>query len=375
MLKLEDITDLPSDAIELLEAVGYLDARELGEADPRDLVAELVKANKALGIMSDVPTVDDVKTWQGTSSSFVHVTPDETEEVEGMVDSPQQQEESDSAYKEEEEEEEDGDIENEGDAHAFDIDPKLVNFEEDPEVQEMLAISPVAVPLHPSLIRRHKLAVADIPKGHLLTQCEGEVEINVMTSARFAKAQRREAEIKRTGLMVSRIRNFEDSASDEHHVKPLDKGKSKESVSVSDGLNKGLRPESRRFVRGVLHPDPMSVRVSAFFAVLVEVMLGANLIGIPWLLIHEHMSGNSMLWWVVGLSIGLVLSALCYLFWGLGARCRVCGQRQFAPKKCLKNKKAHHIPVIGYIFPTALHAMFFKWFYCTYCGTAVRLKK
>ena len=372
MPKLEDIIDLPSDAVELLEAVGYLDAHELGEADPRELVAELVKANKALGIMADAPTVDHVKTWQETSSTYVNVTPVETETVEEIVDAPQQQEESDNAY---EEEEEDVDSENGDEAHSFDIDHNLVNFEEDPEVQEMLAISPEAVPLHPTLIRRHKLAVADIPEGYLLTQCEGEVEINVMTSARLAKAQRREAEVKRTGLMVSRIRNFETASSDDHHVKPLDKGNPKESVSVSDGLNEGLRPESRRFVRGVLHPDPVSVRVSAFFAVLVEVMLAACLIGIPWLLIHEHMSGNSMLWWVVGLSIGLVVSALCYLFWGVGARCRVCGQRQFSPKKCLKNKKAHHVPVIGYIFPTALHAMFFKWFYCTYCGTAVRLKK
>lgn len=378
MPKLEDITDLPSDAVELLGAVGYLDARDLGEADPGDLVAELVKANKALGIMSDTPTVGHVKTWQETSSNYVHIIADEaeSEQVEEIVDAPQEQEKSDDACEEEESEEgEEGEPENGGDAHSFDIDPNLVNFEEDPEVQEMLAISPEAVPLHPSLIRRHKLAVADIPEGLLLTQCEGEVEINVMTSARLAKEQRCESEIKRTGLMVSRIRNFETALTEDHHVKPLDKGKPKESVSVSDGLNAGLGRESRRFVRGVLHPNPMSVRVSAFFAALVQVMLAANLIGILGLLIHEQMSGNSMLWWVVGLSIGLVLSALCYLFWGLGARCRVCGQRQFAPKKCLKNKKAHHIPVIGYIFPTALQAMFFKWFYCIYCGTAVRLKK
>ncbi|MCP5538361.1 MAG: DUF4332 domain-containing protein [Akkermansiaceae bacterium] len=374
MAQLKDITGLPPDAAELLEAVGYLNTHDLSGADPAQLVDELVKANKALDIMPENPTKTHVKAWQKMVSGHATVVSEDATGPDQESDDAREEHGPDGVDGAAEEEDESL-TEEESDGYAFDIDPNLVNFEEDPEVQEMLAISPEAVPLQPSLIRRHKLAVADIPEGMLLTQCKGEVEINVMTSARLAKAQRREAEIKRTGLMVSRIRNFSEAESGDHHIKPLEKGQARESVAVSDGVNTGLRPESRRFVRGVLHPDPMSVRVAAFFAAWVELMLLACLVGIPWLLIYEQMSGNSMFWWVIGLSSGLVLSAFCYLFWGLGARCRVCGQRQFAPKKCLKNKKAHHIPVIGYIFPTALHAMFFKWFYCTYCGTAVRLKK
>ncbi|BDS08531.1 hypothetical protein NT6N_35710 [Oceaniferula spumae] len=365
MPKLQDISDLPSEAAELLEAVGYLDAEDLAEANLSDLHSELVKANSKLHILSESPDQETVAEWQSL------VTGSPPAPVEAEVTAPVEETEQEPAPEETEEEA----VVAPEPAATVKQSAGVTNFEEDPEVIEMLAISPEAVPLPGALIKRNKLAVADIPEGILLTECEGEVEINVLTTSRMSEAQRKAEDAKRTGLMTSRIRGFDQVNNDDHVVKPLDRGEKRESVSVSEGLNAGLNPESRRFVRGVLHPDPISVRTSAFFALLVQLFLAANLIGIPWLLIHEHLSGDSMLWWVVGISSGLLLSALCYLFWGLSARCRVCGQRQFAPKKCLKNKKAHHIPLIGYILPTAVHALFYKWFYCTYCGTAVRLKK
>jgi len=353
MPKLQDIPALLGDAAELLEAVGYLDTEDLAEADASELHAELVKANEKLHILPDTPTVEDLKKWQDDLSS--KIAEPEEEEEEFAEDEPEHDEDEE--------------------AHVIEMEPGVSNFENDQEVMDMLDVSPEAEPLIGSLIKRHKLAVSDIPEGILLTAWEGELEINVMNSTKPTDSQRRLADAKRTGLMTARIRGFDDMDSGDHVVKPLDRGEPRESVSVSGGLNLGIDPTSRRFVRGVMHPDPLSVKTSAFFSMLVQLMLVASFIGIPWLLIHEHMTGDSMLYWVIGLASGLVLSAFCYLFWGMSARCRVCGQRQFAPKKCLKNKKAHHIPLVGYIFPTAIHALFYRWFYCTYCGTAVRLKK
>lgn len=372
MPKLQDITALPKDAVDLLEAAGYLDARDLAEAEADGLLAELAKANKKLRIMETDPAAADIAEWMEISGGKLPPRAGEApEESSGEETAPDEPAHDEPVHDEPAPDGQDRGVEPEQERgnSAF------VNFEDDPEVREMLRLSPEALPLEPSLIRRHKLKVSEIPEGLLLTQCRGEVEINLMPPERMTRRQRREAELQRTGLSSSRIRCFDEAESVPHHVKPLERGERKEAVSPSDGLNAGVRPESRRFVRGVLHPHAASVRVSAFFALLVEVLLVANFIGIPWMLWHEYKSGDSMLWWVVGLSAGLLLSALCYLFWGISARCRVCGQRQFAPKKCLKNKKAHHIPLVGYIFPTALHALFFKWFYCTYCGTAVRLKK
>ncbi len=380
MPRLEDIPALPTDAKELLEAVGYLDTRDLHEADTAELVEELVKANKVLSLMAGTPNEETVEEWKSIATEYAPVKTGEDEAESGATDDGGEGDDAgeagDTAGGTGEEAPDGAGEETAGDAEEGEADaPGFVNFEEDPEVQDMLRVSPEAVPLHSSLIRRHKLAVGDIPEGILLTRCQGEVEINVMTTSRLAKAQRREAELRRTGLMGSRIRSFDDIKSGGHNVKPLEKGGEKEVLATSEGLNAGVDPHSRRFIKGVLHPHPTGVRVSAFFAVLVEVMLLANLIGIPWMVYYDYSTGNSMTWWVVGLASGMLLSALCYLIWGISARCRVCGQRQFAPKKCLKNKKAHHIPVLGYILPTALQALIFKWFYCIYCGTAVRLKK
>ncbi|MBT8037460.1 MAG: hypothetical protein KJO21_07940 [Verrucomicrobiae bacterium] len=376
MTKLQDISEIPSEAVDLLEAVGYLDVEEFYETNAQELLAEIVKANHQLAIMPHDPTEENVEAWKmavsarGAYQGVGESTPKHESRDEEAPDIRNNNESvgADRAQREKEESEEDQ-------SHLFDVDPNLVNFEEDPEVQAMLVNAPEAEPLRSTLIRRHNIAVDDIPEGILLTQCSGEVEMNVLSTPRLANLKNREADAGRTGLMVSRIRHFDEADDEDHHIKPLDKGASKEAVSVSQGVNHGLTPESRRFVRGVLHPEPFRVRVAAFFAMLVQLLLVANLIGMPWLILYGSINEKNMLWPIVGLSSGLFLSALAYLFWGVSARCRVCGQRQFAPKKCLKNRKAHHIPLIGYILPTALHAMFFKWFYCTYCGTAVRLKR
>ena len=377
MPQLQSISSLPRDAVDLLEAVGYMDAQELSESNTSDLIDELIKANGTLQIMPADPTRDQLLVWKGFAEESlggggvgVEISvPDGDQEIgqeleaESSVPDPFPL---------------DGPLgeSSESEDVSEDSEPSLVNFEHDPEVQSMLEMSPDAELISPELIKRNHLAVSAIPEGILLTECQGDVEMNVMSSQRLRDQERRAVEIKRSGLMTSRIRSFEDAESDEHHVKPLEKGEQREVVSLSKGLNAGVNPTSRRFVRGVLHPDPWSIRVSAFFALLVQSLLVLTVLTVPALIAYDLIYDvPELIWWVVGLVSVLFLSALCYLFWGISARCRVCGQRQFAPKKCLKNRKAHHLALIGYIFPTALHALFYKWFYCTYCGTAVRLKK
>ncbi|MBK1854476.1 DUF4332 domain-containing protein [Verrucomicrobiaceae bacterium 5K15] len=365
MPKIEDIPALPSDAAELLEAVGYLDVADLAGADLHQLHAELVKANEKLQIAETTPSVADLKSWRGElgdeAAAEENFADDDADEAETS-----ESEASEAAPKP---------SDHQGDLHVIEMEEGVTNFENEQEVIDMLQMSPTAEPLPAALIKENRLAVSDIPEGILLTAWEGELEVNVMNASKPTEAEKREADAKRTGLMTSRIRGFDQADAPDHVVKPLDRGKPKDVVSVSKDLNSGIDPSSRRFVRGVLHPSPGNVKTSAFFTAVVQILLVANLIGIPWMLIHEYRSGVEMMGWVIGLFSGLVVAALCYLFWGLSARCRICSQRQFTPKKCLKNKKAHHIPLIGYIFPTALHALFYKWFYCIYCGTAIRLKK
>ncbi|NWK56334.1 hypothetical protein HW115_11985 [Verrucomicrobiaceae bacterium N1E253] len=372
MPRLQSIASLPADELDLLEAVGYLDAQELCEANPVELLDELIKANRTLELIPHEPTAELLDHWKGEAKkalgdAYVAGAQAGAARVAPSVDSGEQPDEREAFL-----------------AAVAEVPVDLnrrksespVNFEDDLEVQSMLDVSPEAEPVPAELIKRHNLAVSDIAEGVLLTDCQGDVEMKVVTPKVRKQQQRRINEVKRTGLMTSRIRDFNQAESDDHHVKPLDKGAQRDVVSVSAGLNAGISPESRRFVRGVLHPEPWRVRTAAFFSVLVQLLLVLTVFGVPVMIFVDQMyDWPQAVWWTIGLVSALALSALCYLFWGIVARCRVCGQRQFAPKKCLKNRKAHHIPLIGYIFPTALHAMFYKWFYCTYCGTAVRLKR
>ncbi len=365
MPQLQSIDALPSDAVDLLEAVGYMDAQELCESDAGELLKELIKANEALGILEGAPTADHLESWKNWASQAMGahadpVTPERSAASQGDEGSDVFSARSTARTCE----------------GSTKIILSAASSENDPEVQSLLKMAPAAEPIPVELMKKNKLSVRDIAEGILLADCQGDVEVNMKTPDSREKEQVPEASIKRSGLMTSRIRSFSQAEEDDHHVKPLERGAPRDVVSLSKGLNAGLHPDSRRFVRGVLHPEPMRVRISAFFAVLVQFFLVVSFLAIPAVIICDQFyEVDNVIWWLAGTLGCLLLSTISYLIWGLMARCRVCGQRQFAPKKCLKNRKAHHIWLIGYIFPTALHAMFYKWFYCTYCGTAVRLKK
>lgn len=370
MPKLENIPGFDPKVAELFEAVGYYHADDFSSIDEEALLDELVKANAALQILDQAPTAQNLNQWK----NLVLQEPSTTEVAEESVEVERQAIEeipevpaTQQAFNEQQE----IDFEKEQEAAT-------VNFEEDPEVISILKKSPEASFLDPALIKKHELAVSDITEGVLLTECSGDVEMQVaaveiedledleedLEEERIAVKKRTRGE-----LEVSRIRSFEEADSDDHHVKPLDRGE-RPALSVSDNLNKGVSKDSRRYIKGVLHPTPGGVKLAALVTVIVQITFFASLISLPMMI-----ASKAVIPWAIGFSVSFLLFGLCYLMLSLRARCRVCGQRQFAPKQCLKHRKAHRVPLLGYIFPTALHAMFFQWFYCIYCGTAVRLKK
>jgi hypothetical protein len=79
--------------------------------------------------------------------------------------------------------------------------------------------------------------------------------------------------------------------------------------------------------------------------------------------------------WIIVFPISLLVLGILYALVGSRAKCRVCAQRMYVPKQCLKNKKAHHLPLFGYIGAVAMHVIAFRWFNCTFCGTSIRIKK
>ena len=356
MPKLEQISVLPAAAIELLEAVGYTEVGDLDQADTNELIVELVEANKLLGVMPGEPTKQSLEEWQKLANDHVMGRKEILQE---------RQQESGKAKSEEPTTDKIGDPHKHEDR---DSSPVIVNLEQNSGILEMLAVSPEAESLDAAALHDRKLSFSDMPDGLLLSRYEGDMKINIMTTLGRADTHlRRRDEVKRIGLKASRIRSFDDLRHGNHHVKPLQGGMPNEEISQDKNLNAGIDPESRRFIKGVPHSDPKSIYLAALAVFFLAVCSVLNLVGVPALLIvQKHLGHERLLVWVMALFAVLLVSILCYLLLGLRAHCKICSQRPLMPKKCVKHKKAHHVRGIGYILPTALQVLFFKWFYCTY---------
>ena len=149
---------------------------------------------------------------------------------------------------------------------------------------------------------------------------------------------------------------------------PPEKGSSINRKAL-ESTNRGKKPSSRRFVRGILHPSPVKVTLGAFFSIAVRFVFLASIV-----------LGVLMLFDLVDLRLAwalLLLPVVALLhFTTVGrVRCRVCGIKEFVPSRAHKHVKTHHFLFFGPIISTALHLLLFKWFHCMFCGTAIRIKK
>jgi hypothetical protein len=276
-----------------------------------------------------------------------------------------------------------------------------VNYEATEQVREMLEGAPAAIPLPARHLIEAKVAVAEIPPALLLNRYPGDLEIRVnnrrgprriprapnLTKTRAisgAYVQISDPSPPRMQFDSSRMRSFADVAGQRAVLPaprggpPVVPGNSLDLLRTPlEKTNRGRNPQSRRFVRGLLHTHPWQMRFGALFS-LAAIGLAAPSFLAALLLLLSDISPLHFHWvspWLLALPCALVAVGPLYLFFGTRCRCRVCNQRQFFPRACLKNSKAHHITGLGYIIPVALHMLLFRWFRCTYCGTPVRLKK
>lgn len=155
------------------------------------------------------------------------------------------------------------------------------------------------------------------------------------------------------------------------HISPLQNASSSNiTKSVKKETNAGVDPSSRRYIRGVLHTDKETFRVSSVAFILFNLCMLAGIVLTPLVLVDKEKYS-----WAVWSPLLFVLGIFIYLTLARKAGCPICNQKQYRPKACLKHKNAHHMPILGYMLPTALHALIFKWFRCIFCGTSVRLKE
>ncbi len=175
------------------------------------------------------------------------------------------------------------------------------------------------------------------------------------------------------GLDRDRLQSLDSYASNERGIEPLRRSANSSSPSPAR-LPETTETKASRFNRkGVLYPFPMRAIFGAIVSLLWRLAMLGTFLGLPvYLALHheaEERPTTVILCWLGG------FFALGFLqLWVISmTRCRVCSCELFVSKRCFKNRRAHLLPVIGYVASLSLHLLIFQWFRCMYCGTAIRL--
>lgn len=355
MKNLSDITNITPEQIELLEAAGFLEPNSLRSTTIDELHQELVKANSMLAITSDPPSRHVVAKW--------------FEQVEADVDifSPLE-------------------------TQAHSVVPQTAEAAPSNKVPQKV---PVAIPVTSEFVKQKGIDLRVLPRvgeelDHIVENRPAKLEEPVSAiapSARVSQIPDRKAEPRLSleslpqtvrnkdkgsaELKKERVLSMDEFREKGGKVAPLQRSVEKDITKTTlEETNRGIDPKSRRYIRGVLHKEPITVQLASFAILLSQALVILSIIPLPLVLIDRE----EYIWAVFSPLLGLLALAV-WFFLARRAVCPVCRQRQFVPKSCLKHNKAHRLPLIGHMASTAIHIIGFKWFRCIFCGTSIRLKE
>ncbi|MGB1130416.1 MAG: DUF4332 domain-containing protein [Haloferula sp.] len=390
MSKLTTITGIRDEQIELLEAVGYVELRHLKATNAKKLLTELEKANDMLGIVEALPDMDELEGWIAEVKGDSGAEEESHRKEEEVEDEPAEQP---------------ADTEDSGPDDPVDEEPAegessgLVDFEADPDVLEMLDRAPLALPIPNRQLAERGIPPSEVAIAPVLNRAQGDLDVRVSAhSASKPKVPGLAPKSKSGGLTnvasyrgaskrgidASLVRTLDDARSGNTTIAPLPSPTEADEDdrirllrTARESTNRGKNPESRQFVRGVLHDRGIMVWFGCVFMILFQCLVPLALIAAP-LLILSDQKPESFEWvpgWIIAFPIALPIVGLLCLLVSCRVKCRVCGQKVLMPRQCRKNVKAHHVPGLGYVLPLAVHTIVFRWFNCTFCGTSVRIKE
>jgi len=425
MSDLLNIEGIGSQEVELLQATGWTDLESVAKADVDLLTRELTAANAMLKIISRTPERRKVERWVASAARLLD--PSATPAKHGSrskaaVSTPPVEAPAVSPAKEKRRrirksagpvsdplpdllpvaEEVAAPVEDTaGEAGLLAVSGP-VNYEAEPDVQEMLAAAPLAIPIPARMLAEKGIAPNEIAVAALLNRALGDLEVRVSVEKpdrkdipnspgggrrSIATASVQVSDIGfsmgRRGFDPSKVRTIEEAQGEAPPVRAASTKAGMEDDRIAllraprPETNKGRKPGSRFYIRGVLHDQPLKVWFGGLFAVLLQLSIPLAVIAAP-LLILSGEQPEKFQWvpkWIIAFPIAVPVLGLLYILVSARAKCRVCAQRLYVPKHCLKNRKAHHLPMLGHIGALALHVMTFKWFNCTFCGTSIRIKK
>ncbi len=362
---LNQVKGLTDDAIELLSAVGVEGLSSLAQSEAFALQEEIFNANKHLGLGKKVPVEDDVIAW--------------IKEARGIVG-----------------------------------EETIIVPEPTREPSLKVTPLPIAIAVKKEQIVGNKIAVSDVPVMEEFVEVSAK-EVEVKQEANFASKvhspvdhkgevkrkkksvqKKRRSTRKRTEVPVEESKTIRESAlggippqksdplalsssskklEDRPVVEPLKRNAGFDiRKTASPELNEGRKLHSRRYVRGVLHPQPRRVKLAALVSFISFLLFPASIVAAVMVIARDSLPIEEPLWLLM-VPVAFLFFGFLYLTIAKPLKCRICGQPLLSRKACFKHVKAHRMPLLGYIFPTSMHMLLFHWFRCIYCGTSVRLKE
>jgi hypothetical protein len=343
MIRIDRIDGIDESALALLEAAGFQSATSLARTGPIALHRELSRANELLRIAPAVPEV-----------SRLRELIEAARKVSGINKVPA----AGSGAKE-----------------AAGISA----------VHQLLEAAPIAVPLSVRVLVQNRVGVADVPAALSVDENARYFDADRMAESTSVKALSGKVRLadsagSKVEIDASRVRSIEaivnahapakEASSDEVDRIKLLRSPRKES-------NEGRDPNSRRYLRGVLHKSPVRIYFGALVTLIMFLSIPVAVVSAFLLLASSH-SPKYFSWvpaWLILFPLILPLIALFYTVFGNICSCRVCCQKLYVPKSHLKSPRAHRVKVLGYILPLCVHIVLFRWFRCTHCGTPIRLQE
>lgn len=260
-----------------------------------------------------------------------------------------------------------------------------------------MAGAPFALPLPDQLLMEKQLVVTEIPPLILISEAAAAADADADAKTEeglFSSPQPRRALASQYVHLAENGKSAQRSEIDTSKIRSTDKvekprRKSGNAKSLApdarvalicgprEATNQGRDPESRWYIRGVLHSHPITVFCGAWATLLVMIALPISLVAGALLLLSTELP-DYFVWvpgWLLAVPIALPPLGLLYLIFGFNGNCRVCGQKLFVHRSHIKHPKAHRVRGLGYIFPLCIQVIIFSWFRCTHCGTSIRLKE
>jgi hypothetical protein len=353
MNQLASIPGIGKASLELLEAAGFLDADAIARAGADELAAELKRANSMLQITKKTPGRATVEKWILAARELTGAPADEPASSPALMP---------------------------------------VDYEQTEHGVALLATAPFAIPLPARILVANHLGVADVPPAILFNRYAGDLNVRSgrklpeNRSTRPATAANHYIKIsepsgQRTEIDPTKMRSTQDMGEPLVRMPAVKVSPANDRVALlrapRSETNKGRNPQSRWYIRGVLHSHPRSIMMGALVTLLLLLVVPAAIISAVLLLLSGEMPGQFS-WvpgWLIVFPLVLPVFGIFYLIWGIGGSCRICGQSLFRHRSHLKNSRAHHLPGLGYVVPLCFQILTFRWFRCTHCGTPVRLKE